>query len=165
MISCVISAWRSRFICRVRSLMMSPALSDAQRAVDRDLDVGRDEALEDGLGIRLVLHEGVLVAVVGLAVPLVLLALLEDARVLHGQQRLARDLLGERGDVAVVDDVHAVDLTVHVGGHEVRGDPPGVRVGGALREAGVLPHDLLAAEGERGDAAAPRRVIRRIAPA
>ena len=31
MISCVISAWRSRFICRVRSLMRSDAFSDALR--------------------------------------------------------------------------------------------------------------------------------------
>ena len=31
MISCVISAWRSRFICSVRSSMMSPAFSEALR--------------------------------------------------------------------------------------------------------------------------------------
>ena len=31
MISCVISAWRSRFICKVRSSMMSFAFSDALR--------------------------------------------------------------------------------------------------------------------------------------
>ena len=31
MISWVISAWRSRFISRVRSLMMSPAFSEALR--------------------------------------------------------------------------------------------------------------------------------------
>src|SRR4051812_46481079 len=90
-----------------------------QRPVDRDLDVVRDQPLQDLVGVRLVVDQGV---VLRARLALVVLARLEDGGLLQGQQGLAPHLLGERRDVAVVDDLDAVDLTVDVGGHEIRGD-------------------------------------------
>src|SRR4051812_1812277 len=91
-----------------------------QRAVERDLHVRGHEPLEDLLGVGLVLHERVMpvlvlvVLALALAVAL-LLVLAEDRGVLEREQRLARHLLGERGDEPVVDDLDAVYLAVDVG--------------------------------------------------
>src|ERR671932_548645 len=80
-----------------------------QRPVERDLDVGRDQAREDLLRVGLVLDQrgvaGLLEprGVLGLALLAIALILAEDRRLLERQQRLVRHALGERGDVAVVD--------------------------------------------------------------
>ena len=178
MISWVISAWRARFISSVRSSMTSAAFCGGvahggharaqlgrrrleQRPVERDLDVVGDEALEDLLGPGLVLDERV---VAGALVVVLVVGGLEDRRLLQRQQRLAPHLLDEGRDVAVVEDVDAVDLAVDVGGHQVGRDVARVGVGRALGEAGVGAGDLAPAEGQRGDAAAPRRVEGDVAP-
>jgi hypothetical protein len=128
-----------------------------ERTVDRDLDVVGDEALEDLLRPGLVLDERVvsgLVVTAALVLGLVLVLLgLEDRRLLQRQQRLAAHLLHQRRDVAVVEDVDAVDLVVDVGRDEVLGDAAGVRVGRAVGEARVAARDLAAAEPERRHAA------------
>ena len=178
MISWVISAWRARFISRVRSsIKRSGVLGGVahrgharavlgrgrleQRAVHRDLDVLRHEPAEDLGGVGLVLDERVVTALVGLrAVVVLFVAALEDRRLLQRQQGLAADLLDQRGDVAVVEDVDAVDLAVHERRGEVVGDLAGVGVGGAVGEADVLPRRLALAEGQRRHAAAARRVHR-----
>ena len=133
-----------------------------QRAVDRDLDVGGDEPLEDLLRAGLVLDERVravgallIVVAAGAAPERLLVGVLEDRRVLQRQQRLARDLLGQRRDVAVVEDVDAVDVAVDVGGHQVRGDVARVGVRRAVGEARVLAEHGLPAERQRRHAAAP----------
>src|SRR4051794_15295226 len=95
-----------------------------QRPVERDLDVGGDEPREDLLRVGLVLDERGVAGVLMLLA--LLLALAEDRRLLQRQQRLVADLLGERGDVAVVDDLDPVDVAVDVGGHQVGGDLAGV---------------------------------------
>src|SRR5215218_8551017 len=135
-----------------------------QRPVDRDLDVGGHEALEDVLRAGLVLHERVrAVRAVLVVVPAraaaeaVLVAALEDRRLLQRQQRLARDLLAEGRDVAVVEDVDLVDLAVDVGRHHVRGDVARVGVRRPVREARVLAEHRASAEGERRHAATARR--------
>ena len=94
----------------------------------------------------------------GLVVLLVVGRLVEDRRLLERQQRLAAHLLRERRDVAVVEDLDAVDLAVDVGGHQVLGDLARVRVGRAVGEAGVAALRLDAAERQRRDAAAAGRV-------
>src|SRR5918996_1693673 len=84
--------------------------------------------------------------------------LLRDLRLLQRQQRLVPDLLVDRGDVAVVDDLDAVDLVVDVGGSEAVRDRAGVGEGGAVGEAGPAVAHLELAELERGQAAPPRHV-------
>ena len=74
---------------------------------------------------------------------------------LQRQQRLARDLLGQRRHVAVVDDLDAVDLAVDVGGHQVGRDLARVGVRRAVGEARVGALGLAAAERQRRHAAAP----------
>ena len=74
------------------------------------------------------------------------------------QQRLPRDVLGERRDVGVVDHLHAVDLAVDVGLDDVVGDRARIRVGGPIGEARVAAAQLVPAEAQRGDAAAPGRI-------
>src|SRR5215207_9294585 len=90
-----------------------------QRPVDRDLDVVRHEPLEDLLRLRLVLDERV---VPGRRGRLFLRVGLKDRRLLERQQRLAPHLLRDRRDVAVVEDLDAIDLAVDVGGAQAVGD-------------------------------------------
>src|SRR3954471_2970565 len=131
-----------------------------QRAVDRDLDVGRHEPLEDLLGVGLVLDErarpGALVALVlvalgGAAVEAGVLTVrvLEDRRVLERQQRLLGHLLRQRRDVAVVEDLHAVDVAVDVRRDQVGGDVARVAVRRAVGEPGVGATRLAVAERQR----------------
>src|SRR5215211_2615686 len=116
MISWVISAWRWRFAASVRSSISSAALSDALR-----MALIRAPG-EDLLGIRLVDPEGAVVDVLVLAVPvlivLVVLVLGDHVGLLQREQRLVANLLVDRRDVAVVEDLDAVDLAVHVRGGE-----------------------------------------------
>src|SRR4051812_13906916 len=129
-----------------------------QRAVDRDLHVGGDEALEDRVRIRLVLDQRVLA--VGLVLVLAggppaerLRVALEDAGVLQRQQRLARHVLGEWRDIAVVEDLDAVHLAVDVGRDQVRRDVARVGVRRPVGEAGVGAPGLAPAERQRRHAA------------
>src|SRR5215207_3065557 len=103
-----------------------------QRPEHGDLHVVGHQALEDLLGVGLVLDQRTVLG--PLLLFLLLLLGLEDRRLLEGQKRFAPDLLVERGDVAVVEDLHAVDFVVDVCGHEVLGDVAGVAVGRAFGE-------------------------------
>src|SRR3954452_6850189 len=133
-----------------------------QGAEDRDLDVVGDEALEDVDGIGLVLDERAALSVVVPGAPLLAARLrgrvlgarpLEDRRLLERQQRLAAHLLGERRDVAVVEDLHAVDVAVDVRGHQGLGDLAGVVVARPVGEPDVAAGDVAPAERQRRDAA------------
>ena len=106
-----------------------------QRAEDRDLDVDRDEPLEDLVRARARTRRARAVALRPRACSSSASsssAALEDRRLLQRQQRLARDPLLQRRDVAVVEDLDAVDVAVDVGGDQVGGDL--ARVG--VRRAG-----------------------------
>ena len=131
-----------------------------QRAVDRDLDVVGDEALRGSPPAS-----GSYSTSAWWPEPSPSRSssssssvALEDRRLLERQQRLAPHLLDERRDVAVVEDLDAVDLVVDVGGDEVLGDLARVGVGRAVGEARVAAGDLAPAEAERRDAAAARGV-------
>ena len=84
--------------------------------------------------------------------------LLQHIRLLEGKERLVADLLANRRDVAVVEDLDAVDLVVHVGGGEPVGDRPRVGERGPVCEAGPGGGELQAPELERRLTAATRRV-------
>src|ERR687891_739634 len=127
-----------------------------QRPIDRDLHVVGHEPGEDLLGVRLVDPERARVALRRL--PLLLFLLAEHVRLLQRQQRLAADLLVDRGDVAVVDDLDAVHLVVDVRGGEVVGDRAGVGEGRPVGEARPAAADLQLAELERGEPAPARHV-------
>src|SRR4051812_44554706 len=134
-----------------------------QGAVDRDLHVVRDEPLEDLLGVGLVLDERAVPRALRVVAVLVLV-LLEDRGLLQRQQRLAAHVLRERGDVAVVEDLHAVDLAVDVGGDQVLGDLARVGVLRAVGEADVGARGVALAEAQRRDAAPPGGVPLQRAP-
>ena len=82
---------------------------------------------------------------------------LVDRRLLQRQQRLAAHLLRQRRDVAVVEDLDAVDLAVDVRGHQLLGDLARVGVGGAVGEADVRarPGSIL----RNGSEQTPRRPV------
>src|SRR5581483_803982 len=88
--------------------------------------------------------------------------LTRDRRRRQRQQPFAGDALGQRRDVCVVDDLHRVQLPVHVGGDQVVRDRAGVGVGWAVGEARVGAAQLVAAEADRRDAAAAARVPDRL---
>ena len=78
-------------------------------------------------------------AVVGLVV------VAEDVGLLQRQQRLVANLLGQRRDVAVVEDLDAVDLAVDVGGDQAVGDLARVGEGGrSVKPVQVPPSSQLA---------------------
>src|SRR5262249_4133139 len=104
----------------------------------------------------LVVHERARAVALLSLVFLVLVA--DDRGVGERQQPFARHALRQRRYVGVVDDLHGIELAVDVAGHEVVGDRARVRVGGAVGEAGVGALELVAAEADRGDAAAAARV-------
>ena len=60
----------------------------------------------------------------------------EDVGLLERQKRLEAHLLGDRRDEAVVDDLHTVDLAVHVGRGQAVGDRAGVGERGTVGEPG-----------------------------
>ena len=128
MISCVISACLARFICSVKPLDQLARVVGRvahrgharavlgrrrleQRPEHRDLDVVGDQPVQDLLRVGLVLDQRVVARaplrprprpprIVG---------------VLEREQRLAAHLLGERRDVAVVEDLDLVEVAVDVG--------------------------------------------------
>src|ERR1039458_6440071 len=138
-----------------------------QSAVDRDLDVVRHQALEDLLRAGLVLDEGTgrfrAVGLGGRSCGILPLAF-GQRRPRQRQQRLACHLLGERRDVGVVDDVHAVALAVHIGRDQIVGDPARIGVGGTVGKAAVATTQLAPSEGQRRHAASPGRVPNRPRP-
>ena len=87
-----------------------------QRAVDRDLHVVGHQPREDVPGLGLVLGERGVPGLLAWSLGEVLLHLrgLGHGRLLQRQQHLAPDLLRERRDVAVVEDLDAVELPVGV---------------------------------------------------
>ncbi len=135
-ISCVISAWRARFMSSVSRVdQLARVLRGAphrghlgavlrrrrleQRPVDGGLEIGREQALQDLLRLWLVDE----VALERDLVRRLLLLILED-RARDREQVLDLDGLGQRRDVMVVDDDDAIHLAL---GEELRdlvGDRP-----------------------------------------
>ena len=81
--------------------------------------------------------------------------LAEHLGLLQRQQRLAPHVLGQRRDVAVVDELDPVELLVDVGARSASSrDLARVGERRPVGEADVGVGDVLAAEGQRRDAAA-----------
>src|SRR5260221_155307 len=74
------------------------------------------------------------------------------------------DVLGQRRDVAVVDELDPVEFVVDVARGQLLADLARVGEAGPVGEAGVGGADLLLAEGEGRDALAPNRGEGRLGP-
>src|SRR6202034_65182 len=131
-----------------------------QRSVDRYLDVVRNQAREDLLGVRLVVDRRALYGCdrIPRAARIVLAVLTGNRLLGEREQPLTRDVLCERRDVGVVEHLHAIDTTVDIGFDHVVGNRARVGVGRSIGESCVAAAQLIPAEGDRGDTAAPGRI-------
>src|SRR5450830_1250770 len=125
-----------------RSLLARARLE--QGAVDGDLHVGRQQALEDdvGFGLEQLGH--------GPGVP----GLVGDRLARHREDDVVEERLLDRRREVVVDEPHSVDLAAHIQVDEVLGDLLGVAVLGPVAQALPAALEAAPAEGHSADALA-----------